>query len=450
MAIVCDGTNTTGAATTAGATKTFYLVDAAASGSSHASLQDGGVAPTVASTATGWTVGTTAATVYSDMVYASQQGTGTFGAGVLPGATLGTANCARTQNTYLGEFVSGNWTLELALIATAAQSGTVNCRIRVWRSTDPTGLGATEITTSTQALASIANLAVGTAKNGSVTWAAPAFQLNNEYLFFAIALEITVASAGASAGCVFRVGNVAPSISKFTSTAFISTLLPNMNCTICCFARTSATGPPANNFGSIFALLNTLGTVAFSHAIDVLFKDDSAGGGTCSLLLSYTNGSATTQISPTSSILYAQWVFVAITSTAAGSVKCYWKPVGAPQITLGVTQAVTAFVPVQLTVGSDGTGSSGNDFLAGAVAALKIWNNVILTQEELERESEQIQPIRVADLWDWWPFPNDLSLVGATKRQTILIANNTADLSPGSPPPLPLVSIVPAMKQVTP
>ncbi len=42
----------------------------------------------------------------------------------------------------------------------------------------------------------------------------------------------------------------------------------------------------------------------------------------------------------------------------------------------------------------------------GRLAAVKIWDNVQLTQAEIQAEMHAIRPIRTANLWGWWPmFP---------------------------------------------
>ena len=57
--------------------RTFYFKNAAASGSSHGSLQDGGTGPSNATMTTGWKVAKTAATVY-DLVVFNAAATATF------------------------------------------------------------------------------------------------------------------------------------------------------------------------------------------------------------------------------------------------------------------------------------------------------------------------------------------------------------------------------------
>lgn len=431
-AIQYDGTSLTGLHSAAGAAKTLFFVDAAASGSSHGSLQDGGTAPTVASTTTGWVVGTTAATHYSDMAYASQQGTGTFGTTALPSGPPGARNCFRTQNVATEQFVAGNWSIKLAAIATVAQSGTVHGRIRMWRSTSPTGASATELTTATLTLGNWANLTVATAQDGTVTWAAPNFALNGEYLFCEIALEITVASSGATAACVLRVGNVTPSISTITTT--VSTpAMPAMFGTTCCFFNPTA-GFTAH-VGSLYSLPDNTISNLFVNCIDVIYIDDGSGV-TGGLFLQVTGSDRA--ISGASAITAGKWYFVAITVDVAGNVNAYWKPVTATTLTLGLTTTVTPFVPVQITVGTDGSNASvGTDYFPGNIGPFMIWSGVTLSAAQLEAQSLQLVPLQTEGLWDWWPFPTKTSLTGATSRATVLTAVNAAHLATVDGPSLP-------------
>lgn len=191
------------------ATKTLYLLDAAASGSSHGSLQDGGTAPSVATTATGWTPGLTASANYSEMLYATKRLATTFATTVLPNTTPSTTDCWRTQGRYSGRFASGGWSMKMSLIgSTATMSGTGNLRVRVYRSGNPTGTSAVDITglSGTVAFTSAANLSTSVAQITTATWnpGLNALDLHDEFLFFQFAWDITVASGSSSAGVVFR------------------------------------------------------------------------------------------------------------------------------------------------------------------------------------------------------------------------------------------------------
>lgn len=172
---------------------TFYLLNVAASGSAHGSLQDGGTPPGVAATTTAWTQ-PAVATQYSPQVYAATQGAGTFGGGVLPTSPVGVADCWRSQNLYAGTFANAPWTFAFSV---ACAGGTkVNqghLRIRVWRSSDPTGQTViTEITSATVVLSSFLGLST---TQTSATATLPAATLFNEYLFVQVACETDATGA---------------------------------------------------------------------------------------------------------------------------------------------------------------------------------------------------------------------------------------------------------------
>ncbi len=181
------------------ATKTFYQKAVRASGGRFASLQDGGSIP-AASTVFQWnTPGTP--TTYAEAAW-FYDGT-TSGAGATSGAsstavpdslsTPGTyfsnfGDTFRSENSLSGEFASGNWTIFTKLTLDAGLTASLRVRLRVWRSADPDGVGATEITSSTQV--SDTRIMSGTAINtATITWNAPDFFLANEYLFYQIGIE---------------------------------------------------------------------------------------------------------------------------------------------------------------------------------------------------------------------------------------------------------------------
>lgn len=186
------------------AAKTFYIKDAAAAGSSHGSLQDGGVAPGTATTGTGWIVGKTAATNYSLLVYNSERLASTFGATALPNAAPTTTDCFRSENTITGSFSAAAWTWRTNVVAVTtggSQDGRMRCRF--WKSANADGSSAVEITASTSvASASLTN--VSTTPNtswtstNSFTPGAPVV-FDNEYLFWQPAWQID--GAGGGNGC---------------------------------------------------------------------------------------------------------------------------------------------------------------------------------------------------------------------------------------------------------
>ena len=201
------------------AVKTFYLKQELASGASHLNTQDGGSAPSDAyfNPRTGWIVAKTASANYSAMLGQTERAANTFGATVLPAAaSLGTNDAFRTPDLLSGDFAAGDWTLSFRIAAeTSASLQDGNLGIRVYRSTSPTGSGATELTSARVETSIATDLPVAGA-TVSATWAAGAFSVLNEYLFFQLAWEITGASGNNGADVLFREN----SASLITSTDF--------------------------------------------------------------------------------------------------------------------------------------------------------------------------------------------------------------------------------------
>lgn len=192
--------------------KTLYIKDAAYAGSSHGTLSAD--ASSIATTGTGWIVGTTVATRYSVMQYNSEQAAATFGAGAQPPTTLGTSS-AWISDCFYGSFAAGNWTFSFPVISvTNGATGTVSFRVRVFKGSDVTGSDAVELTTSAGTMSSVANLTTSTAQISSGTISMPRFSLNNERIFISCALAVTVASDNAAADVLIRTGSDASVITS--------------------------------------------------------------------------------------------------------------------------------------------------------------------------------------------------------------------------------------------
>ena len=187
------------------------------------SLQNGGSAPATAQTTTGWTVGKIAATPnYAAMTYGSTLATTSFGttdlqaAGTFAGGG-GAGACWRTENQLAGTFASAAWSFAFNVQSTVGtvQAGAIV--LRVYSSTDPTGVGAVQRTTAelTGTTATIA--ATNTTVTSTVSWTPAAFELNDEYLFVQVEWKITTAGASNTANILFEVGSTAAiTTSSFT------------------------------------------------------------------------------------------------------------------------------------------------------------------------------------------------------------------------------------------
>jgi hypothetical protein len=244
----------------------FYLINGS-TGDGNGQLQDGGSAPANQTMAGGWTVGTTVAARFSEFLFGTKRATGTFGTTALPSGvtTTATDEFGGSGGWYAGSYPAGNWTIAISVIgSTATMSGTGNLRCRVWAISDPTGFGydgikARELTTSTLALSSASNLTTAAAQNTTVTWAAPAITLFGEYLFFQLAWDITVASAGGTAGVVLRQDGTN---SKITPTTFVPATYFPVDTVASSFTATN------NTIGTLSQAINAGDTIVVYILID--------------------------------------------------------------------------------------------------------------------------------------------------------------------------------------
>lgn len=184
-----------------------------------ASGQDGnygalvdGVDQTAASRADGWTVGKVAATNQADFDAGTKQATTAFAISAKPASFLtgATANAFKTPAPLTGVFANAAWTFTFAIRATVVSAQTGRIRMRVFRSVNADGSGATEITAATQVGGTTAVLSTTADATSAVTWSPGAtVTLANEYLFFVIAWEIVVASGSNTGDAVLRTGQAA-------------------------------------------------------------------------------------------------------------------------------------------------------------------------------------------------------------------------------------------------
>lgn len=200
------------------ATKTFYLKNAVPSGATlHRSLQDGGTAPSAATTTTGWNFGQNNA----GQMCAQNGGTEVARGGnalvswttsAIPdgsGPSLTAGDCWRTELAYSGTFAAGVWTFAYGCRSVnAAFTGRFRLRFLMWKSTNANGSGATQLPAgSIVSPVTTADLSQTVDTARSVTWTpGSSISLANEYLFFQVAAEITVAGSGNTQDMDFRVG----------------------------------------------------------------------------------------------------------------------------------------------------------------------------------------------------------------------------------------------------
>lgn len=188
-----------------------------------------------ATSATGWTVGKIAAARYSDLANGTERATGTFTTTIVPNTTAPTVNITLTSVTpytppnllvsnqaittafeYTGVFPAGTWTFAFPVIAVSAggvQDGRMGIRVFKASRNGDTFTGTTELTSARLVGTTVTNLTTTTAQTSTVTWSAPAFQLNNEYLIVKIAWEITGAGNANNQDVLIRFGPASTMIS---------------------------------------------------------------------------------------------------------------------------------------------------------------------------------------------------------------------------------------------
>lgn len=212
------------------ATKTWTLRQIATGGTPANVLwwdPTNAAAPTQATSASGWTVAKTAANNYRNLQQGSEVAgfsttiapnntaptvTGSFAntAVYTPPTLLYNTGSINTLYEYNGYFPAGNWVFTFPIISvTAAATGAGRINLRVFKATrsGTTFANITELTAAMQA-GTIASAPTTTiTRTSTVTWAAPAFYLNNEFLIVKVGWQITTASGSNSADILLRHGS---------------------------------------------------------------------------------------------------------------------------------------------------------------------------------------------------------------------------------------------------
>ena len=135
-----------------------------------------------------------------------------------------------------------------------------------------------------------------------------------------------------------------------------------------------------------------------------------------------------------------QWYFMAA-SLLGVNTALYYKAVGAPTCKSYLSSSGNTFTPsMNMSIALSGLfGTVGG--LNGSVCGVKLWSGVALTQAEIEKESEQIDPVRTADLWEYWPLTSDFDLTGKVRGIKMLYGGNQTAAShteyPSAGPPIP-------------
>lgn len=178
-------------------------------------------AQSAATTGSGWTVGT-GATLHSELESGVERASSTFVGTTPPDGTLDATlgDALRTPSPKTGSFVSGNWTVNVGVIAVSnggAQDGRI--RFRLLRSANADGSSATEITAGQIQCGLVTNLATSAEQvSGTTTFNPGAFSLNNEYLFIQVAWERTGAGGMTTSDVLLRTGTASTGTQIVTAT----------------------------------------------------------------------------------------------------------------------------------------------------------------------------------------------------------------------------------------
>lgn len=241
------------------AAKTFYLKDAVPAGATlHRSLQDGGSAPTAATTTTGWNAGTNSIGQSciqnggSEVSRSNGQWSATLQPNAAPSQTVG--DCWRSENTIDGTFANANWTFTFQIRSvTAAFTGRLKLAVRVWRSANQNGTGAVELSGGrVVSAATSANLSTSADTAVTVTWSPGAIKtLTAEYLFVNVGIEITSGGGGTTQDVDFRVGSTATMVTSDFGAA--QTLTPGLYSNSATFHAPTVTPGAVTLTPSLFA-----------------------------------------------------------------------------------------------------------------------------------------------------------------------------------------------------
>jgi hypothetical protein len=194
---------------------TLYWKNAVPTGATlHRSLQNGGAAPSTATTTTGWVANQNAIAQSCLQNGGSEVGRtdATWGTTLQPSAAPSQTrgDCWRSELPLDGTFANANWTFTFGIRSvTAAYTGRLKLAVRVWRSSSPNGENAVELTGGRVAsAATTANLSTSADTTVSFTWSPGSTKtLLGEYLFVNVGIEVTAAGTANTQDVDFRVGS---------------------------------------------------------------------------------------------------------------------------------------------------------------------------------------------------------------------------------------------------
>ena len=178
---------------------------------------------------TGWNVGTVAANNYGTLNQGIELARASFSSAIVPNTTaptvdnnypttatltpptlLSSTDSISTLYTYNGYFPAGNWTFNFPVIAVTlggTQDGAITMRVFKAGRSGTTFSPISELTTVMLQGTTVTNLTTAATQVSAVTWAAPAFYLNNEFLICKIGWRIIGPGGGNNADVALRFGS---------------------------------------------------------------------------------------------------------------------------------------------------------------------------------------------------------------------------------------------------
>lgn len=185
-------------------------------------------AATAATSSSGWTAGKIALGNYSILNQGLEQATGTFSTTIVPTATaptvdnsyaataiytpptlLNSTDSISTLYPYTAVFPAGTWTFNFPLIAVTSggvQDGRVGVRVFRGLRNGTAWASVTQVSAARLVGTTVTNLTTTTPQTSTITWSAPAFRLQNEFLILSVGWEITGAGNANTNDILLRFG----------------------------------------------------------------------------------------------------------------------------------------------------------------------------------------------------------------------------------------------------
>lgn len=127
-----------------------------------------------------------------------------------------------------------------------------------------------------------------------------------------------------------------------------------------------------------------------------------------------------------------KWYFVA-GSLNGNDGRLYAKVLGGPCLSVyRSTGTWTQYAVQSVSFGAEANNLSN---FGGTICSGRVWTGV-LSQAELELESQSLSPVRTQGLWDWWMMENVNDVRGRTGRDTLMTVNSPGTMGFMGDPPI--------------